>query len=66
MKNSDRFNDGYDLIIGTSDKGNSAENEKYTPFSHALIIFGGEKKLHFCKAFIPLKNSPIRYFQRLM
>ena len=41
------FGDKYDLIIGTSDKGDSLENvqNEVTDFKHALIVFGGLKGL---------------------
>ncbi|MCL4130117.1 UNVERIFIED_CONTAM: hypothetical protein GTU68_014937 [Idotea baltica] len=38
---SDRFEEGYDLIIGTSDKGTDAQQANLKKFNHALIVFGG-------------------------
>ncbi|KAM8934791.1 putative methyltransferase C9orf114 homolog [Pelodytes ibericus] len=35
------FKDGYDLSIGTSEKGRSVENVTLPRFSHALVVFGG-------------------------
>jgi hypothetical protein len=38
------FEDGYDLVIGTSDKGedyNQANYDKFNKFKHGLIFFGG-------------------------
>lgn len=40
-----KFSDGYDLIIGTSDKGDDARKVKYPTFTHALIVFGGVEGL---------------------
>ncbi|KAK8741115.1 hypothetical protein OTU49_002500 [Cherax quadricarinatus] len=40
-----RFPDGYDLLIGTSDKGDDARKMEYPTFSHALIVFGGVEGL---------------------
>ncbi|XP_064082098.1 putative methyltransferase C9orf114 [Macrobrachium nipponense] len=36
---------GYDLIIGTSDKGVDAKKAEYSEFSRALIVFGGVEGL---------------------
>ncbi|XP_070811965.1 putative methyltransferase C9orf114 homolog [Pituophis catenifer annectens] len=35
------FKDGYDLSIGTSERGSSIDEATLPAFSHALIIFGG-------------------------
>lgn len=35
------FKDGYDMIIGTSDKGDNIDKVKLSPFNHLLIVFGG-------------------------
>ncbi|KAM6431437.1 putative methyltransferase C9orf114 isoform 3-T4 [Liasis olivaceus] len=35
------FKDGYDLSIGTSERGSSVDQATLPSFSHALIIFGG-------------------------
>ncbi|XP_042211714.1 putative methyltransferase C9orf114 isoform X2 [Homarus americanus] len=40
-----RFPDGYDLLIGTSDKGEDIKKTEYPTFSHALIVFGGVEGL---------------------
>ncbi|KAK7081851.1 hypothetical protein SK128_022281 [Halocaridina rubra] len=39
------YPEGYDLIIGTSDKGEDAQKIKYPKFTHALIVFGGVEGL---------------------
>ncbi|KAB7495490.1 putative methyltransferase [Armadillidium nasatum] len=58
---SDRFNTGYDLIIGTSDKGNDVNGVSFKEFSHALILFGGVQGLETAKeADETLKKSDIR------
>ncbi|XP_064650368.1 putative methyltransferase C9orf114 [Lineus longissimus] len=36
---------GYDMVIGTSDKGESIDSFKLPKFSHLLIVFGGLKGL---------------------
>lgn len=43
------FSSGYDLTIGTSDKGISIDetNLKNKPFKHCLILFGGVQGLEF-------------------
>uniref|UniRef100_A0A4W4ELB6 28S rRNA (uridine-N(3))-methyltransferase n=1 Tax=Electrophorus electricus TaxID=8005 RepID=A0A4W4ELB6_ELEEL len=35
------FKDGYDLTIGTSEKGNNADHAHLPPFRHTLVVFGG-------------------------
>ncbi|XP_076060935.1 28S rRNA (uridine-N(3))-methyltransferase isoform X2 [Oratosquilla oratoria] len=40
-----RFKDGYDLLIGTSDKGESVSSIAIPEFEHALILFGGVEGL---------------------
>ncbi|XP_068206764.1 putative methyltransferase C9orf114 [Palaemon carinicauda] len=39
------FPGGYDLIIGTSDKGSDAKRSSFPVFSHALLVFGGVEGL---------------------
>jgi hypothetical protein len=38
---------GYDLLVGTSERGSAAEAPKFRlpPFQHALVAFGGPKGL---------------------
>lgn len=40
-----RFPDGYDLLIGTSDKGEDVRKVTFPEFTHALIVFGGVEGL---------------------
>lgn len=40
-----RFQNGYDLLIGTSDKGEDIKKTEYPKFYHALIVFGGVEGL---------------------
>lgn len=40
-----RFPDGYDLLIGTSDKGDDIHKTEFHTFTHALIVFGGVEGL---------------------
>lgn len=35
------FQDGYDLTIGTSERGSSVASAQLPTFSHALVVFGG-------------------------
>ncbi|KAI4902475.1 hypothetical protein NFI96_018832 [Prochilodus magdalenae] len=35
------FKDGYDLTIGTSEKGRDADQTSLPPFRHMLVVFGG-------------------------
>ncbi|XP_062867751.1 putative methyltransferase C9orf114 homolog isoform X2 [Trichomycterus rosablanca] len=35
------FKDGYDLTIGTSEKGSNADQSTFPPFRHMLVVFGG-------------------------
>ncbi|KAK2827542.1 hypothetical protein Q7C36_018468 [Tachysurus vachellii] len=35
------FKDGYDLTIGTSEKGNNVDDTTLPPFRHLLVVFGG-------------------------
>ncbi|XP_076842429.1 putative methyltransferase C9orf114 homolog isoform X2 [Brachyhypopomus gauderio] len=35
------FKDGYDLTIGTSEKGMNADQTSLPPFKHMLVVFGG-------------------------
>uniref|UniRef100_A0A670Z8Q7 SPOUT domain containing methyltransferase 1 n=1 Tax=Pseudonaja textilis TaxID=8673 RepID=A0A670Z8Q7_PSETE len=39
------FKDGYDLSIGTSERGSSVDEATLPAFSHALIVFGGVQGL---------------------
>ncbi|KAK3885794.1 hypothetical protein Pcinc_010029 [Petrolisthes cinctipes] len=36
-----RFPGGYDLLIGTSDKGENIKQTDLPEYSHAMIVFGG-------------------------
>ena len=38
----------YDLIIGTSDKGQNVDDVKLKPFKHLLVVFGGLQGLETC------------------
>ncbi|KRY01437.1 Uncharacterized protein T4E_11349, partial [Trichinella pseudospiralis] len=40
--------DGYDLIIGTSDKGTNVDNVQLPSFKHLLVVFGGVKGIEAC------------------
>ncbi|KFM67328.1 hypothetical protein X975_04935, partial [Stegodyphus mimosarum] len=42
------FKGGYDLSIGTSDKGQDVDSVTFPSFKHLLIIFGGLKGLEGC------------------
>ncbi|XP_054710725.1 putative methyltransferase C9orf114 [Uloborus diversus] len=42
------FKGGYDLTIGTSDKGHNVDEFQMPPFKHLLIVFGGLKGLEAC------------------
>lgn len=35
------YKDGYDLTIGTSEKGNNSDHVTLSPFKHMLVVFGG-------------------------
>lgn len=35
------YKDGYDLTIGTSEKGNNSDHVSLSPFKHMLVVFGG-------------------------
>ncbi|KAK2872286.1 hypothetical protein QQF64_018133 [Cirrhinus molitorella] len=35
------YKDGYDLTIGTSEKGNNVDHVTLSPFKHMLVVFGG-------------------------
>ncbi|KAL2100050.1 hypothetical protein ACEWY4_004444 [Coilia grayii] len=35
------FKDGYDVTIGTSERGSNADDITVSPFSHMLVVFGG-------------------------
>ncbi|XP_051734233.1 putative methyltransferase C9orf114 homolog [Ctenopharyngodon idella] len=35
------YKGGYDLTIGTSEKGNNADHVTLSPFKHMLVVFGG-------------------------
>ncbi|XP_077050655.1 putative methyltransferase C9orf114 homolog [Siphateles boraxobius] len=35
------YKDGYDLTIGTSEKGNNTDHVTLSPFKHMLVVFGG-------------------------
>ncbi|XP_040260782.1 putative methyltransferase C9orf114 homolog [Bufo bufo] len=39
------FKDGYDLTIGTSERGSSVEDVALPDFRHALVVFGGLRGL---------------------
>ncbi|XP_056396961.1 putative methyltransferase C9orf114 homolog [Hyla sarda] len=39
------FKDGYDLTIGTSERGSSAEDVNLPDFRHLLVVFGGLRGL---------------------
>ncbi|XP_069799291.1 putative methyltransferase C9orf114 homolog [Dendropsophus ebraccatus] len=39
------FKDGYDLTIGTSERGSSVEDVTLPDFRHALVVFGGLRGL---------------------
>ncbi|XP_036445004.1 putative methyltransferase C9orf114 homolog [Colossoma macropomum] len=39
------FKDGYDLTIGTSERGSDADHTSLPPFRHMLVVFGGLKGL---------------------
>ena len=41
---------GYDLKVGTSERGNveSADKLELQPFNHAIIVFGGPQGLEQC------------------
>ncbi|XP_044759158.1 putative methyltransferase C9orf114 [Coccinella septempunctata] len=41
------YKDGYDLTIGTSDKGSSIDSFHCPSYKHALIMFGGVQGLEF-------------------
>ncbi|KRX85524.1 Uncharacterized protein T06_10166, partial [Trichinella sp. T6] len=40
--------EGYDLIVGTSDKGTNVDNVQLPSFKHLLIVFGGVKGIEAC------------------
>lgn len=40
-----KFKDGYDLLIGTSDKGEDVAEITFPEFEHALVVFGGVEGL---------------------
>ncbi|CAL4143717.1 unnamed protein product [Meganyctiphanes norvegica] len=40
-----RFKEGYDLLIGTSDKGDDVAETEFPEFEHALVVFGGVEGL---------------------
>ncbi|RXN34202.1 methyltransferase C9orf114-like protein [Labeo rohita] len=35
------YKDGYDLTIGTSERGSNADHVTLSPFKHMLVVFGG-------------------------
>ncbi|XP_016365035.1 putative methyltransferase C9orf114 [Sinocyclocheilus rhinocerous] len=35
------YKDGYDLTVGTSERGNNADHITLPPFRHMLVVFGG-------------------------
>ncbi|XP_041826358.1 putative methyltransferase C9orf114 homolog [Melanotaenia boesemani] len=35
------YKEGYDLTIGTSERGSSLDQAKLSPFKHLLVVFGG-------------------------
>ncbi|KAK7896449.1 hypothetical protein WMY93_021774 [Mugilogobius chulae] len=35
------YKDGYDLTVGTSERGSSLDQTSLTPFKHLLVVFGG-------------------------
>lgn len=48
------YKEGYDLTIGTSDKGNSVDNFECPSFKHMIILFGGLQGLEAA-----LENDPV-------
>ncbi|CDW57349.1 Methyltrn RNA 3 domain containing protein [Trichuris trichiura] len=42
------YKSGYDLLIGTSDKGRNVDEVTVPSFKHALIVFGGLKGIEYC------------------
>ncbi|KAL1239405.1 putative methyltransferase C9orf114 [Trichinella pseudospiralis] len=49
--------DGYDLIIGTSDKGTNVDNVQLPSFKHLLVVFGGVKGIEFYLNTCPNQGS---------
>ena len=45
-----KYPDGYDLMIGTSDKGQDVDEIEFPSFNHALVLFGGELLINFSLA----------------
>jgi predicted SPOUT superfamily RNA methylase MTH1 len=43
--NQSPFKEGYDLIIGTSERGKDVDDVRFLDFKHALIVFGGVRGL---------------------
>ncbi|XP_061656728.1 putative methyltransferase C9orf114 homolog isoform X2 [Syngnathoides biaculeatus] len=39
------YEDGYDLTVGTSEKGSSVDEASLAPFKHLLVVFGGLRGL---------------------
>ncbi|XP_055036872.2 putative methyltransferase C9orf114 homolog [Misgurnus anguillicaudatus] len=39
------YKEGYDLTVGTSEKGNNADDITLSPFKHMLVVFGGLRGL---------------------
>ncbi|XP_077593015.1 putative methyltransferase C9orf114 homolog [Stigmatopora nigra] len=35
------YDDGYDVTVGTSDKGSPCDQAFFSPFKHLLVVFGG-------------------------
>lgn len=48
------YEGGYDLTIGTSDKGNSVDNFECPSYNHMLIVFGGLQGLEAA-----IENDPV-------
>lgn len=48
------YKDGYDITIGTSDKGTSVDDFKCPTFNHMLIVFGGLQGLE-----VAIESDPI-------
>ncbi|XP_076353887.1 28S rRNA (uridine-N(3))-methyltransferase [Tachypleus tridentatus] len=42
------YKEGYDLTLGTSERGTSVDEVNLSPFKHMLVVFGGLKGLEAC------------------
>ena len=65
------FSGGYDLTVGTSERGEQTSSceLQFTPFNHALIVFGGPQGLEHCLQNDPWKDhhsEPSPFFQRYL